>query len=200
MNTVSSYKNTCGRLMTEEEQKLIEGCIAGDPIAQKQLYLQYGPMIKGICMRYAGNRQQGEDLFHDVFIFILINFKKYTHISSLDGWLRRIAINKAVDYYRSAKRNSLISTEEMLTELQEQDEYDNIEIEETIPMAKLLEFINELSDKGRTAINLCLIDNIEQKEAAALMHETEVNLRTLLCRAKQKLRKRINKYMKDTPK
>lgn len=178
--------------MTEEEKKLIEGCIAGDPSAQRQLYQQYGPMIKGICLRYAANRAKGEDLFHDVFIFILINFKRYTHISSLESWLRRIAINKAVDYYRSIKRKREVYTEEL--RIEPQDEI--IEVETSIPMPKLIELINELPDRGRMAINLCLIDEIDQKEAAVKMHVSETNLRTILCRAKQELRKKIYKYMK----
>ena len=100
-------------MMSEKEKKLIKGCIAGDKASQKQLYLEYGPMIKGICARYAADAEEGEDLFHDTFISILVNFQNYKNITSLGAWLRRITINKAIDHYRQRSRMHAASLDEM---------------------------------------------------------------------------------------
>ena len=90
-------------MVTKEEQKLIDGCIQGKTESQKQLFLEYGPLVKGICQRYAASPEEGEDMFHDVFVFILTHFKDYNKITSLKGWIYRIAINKAVDHYRKSR-------------------------------------------------------------------------------------------------
>ena len=55
------------------------------------MFLEYGPLVKGICLRYAANPEEGEDLFQDVFVFILTHFKDFTKITSLKGWIYRIA-------------------------------------------------------------------------------------------------------------
>ena len=62
-------------MLTEKDIEIIEGCRRGDTACQKMLYDTYGPMVKGICLRYADDIQEAEDLFHDIFIFILTHFE-----------------------------------------------------------------------------------------------------------------------------
>ena len=178
--------------MTEEEIDLINGCINGNYDCQKKLYMAYGPLIKGICLRYTANEQEGEDLFHDTFVFILTHFKNFTTITSLEGWLRRIAVNKAIDWYR---KNHRYFTDDVM------------EIEEAVPvsfhlddkilsMEQLTGFINELPPKYRTAFLLYVVDDIEPQKVAEMMGETMTNVRSLVSRAKGMLRKKIQKYLR----
>ena len=179
--------------MTEEEKQIIKGCIAGKTHSQKQLYLQYGPMIKGICERYAANGQDAEDLFHDTFVFILTHFKDYKNISSLNGWLRTITINKAIDYYRRQQRRQTDDIESA----DYADPAAPVMGNETLTMAQLLRYINELPDKYRTAFNLYVIDGISQDEIVVMMNETHSNVRSLISRAKSMLRKKIQNYLNN---
>lgn len=179
------------RLMSEEEKKLIHGCVAGNSASQKELYLKYGPMIKGICQRYTANTEEANDLFHDTFIFILLNFKNFTHISSLSGWLRRIAINKSIDHYRSQHRYRVDSIDDLKVDIAENNPFLN----EIVSMDKIMQFISELPDKYRMAINLYLIEDIDQSKIATLMDETPTNVRTLISRGRQILQKKINRYL-----
>lgn len=178
-------------MMSEKEKKLIKGCRAGDKACQQQLYVEYGPMIKGICSRYSSNLEEAEDLFHDTFIFILVNFKDYKHITSLGAWLRRIAINKAIDHYRKSSRTRTASLDEIDfepgAEAQPLNEY--------LSMDKLVGFINQLPDKYRTAFNLYVIDGIDQEEIVRIMDETPTNVRTLVFRARTLLQKKIKQYL-----
>ncbi len=183
--------------MTEEEKELIEGCRAGDSTCQKQLYLQYGPLIKGICMRYAGNQEEMEDLFHDIFIFILINFKSFTKITSLGAWLRRITINKLIDHYRKKVRFPMESFDELAEEPNISEDPQELFQQEGISMDTLVGFINELPVKNRTAFNLFFIEGMDQAEIAQIMGESNTNVRTLVFRAKTTLQKKINQYSKS---
>lgn len=178
-------------MVTKEEQKLIDGCIQGKPESQKRLFLEYGPLVKGICQRYAANPEEGEDLFQDVFVFLLTHFKDFTKITSLKGWIYRIAINKAVDYYR--KRNlakfTPIENEEYVVSTPVTP------IPEVLTMDQLVAFINELPARQRTAFNLFAIDGYPQDEIGKMIGETPNNVRTLVFRAKKQLRKRIQNYL-----
>lgn len=179
--------------MTEEEKQIINGCIAGKTHSQKRLYLQYGPLIKGICERYAADKQDAEDLFHDTFVFILTHFKDYKNISSLSGWLRTITINKAIDHYRFRQRR-------LADDIESTDYADPatpVMGNETLSMAQLVRFINELPDKYRTAFNLYVIDGISQNEIVVMMNESASNVRSLISRAKSMLRKRIQNYLNN---
>ncbi|MBR4918907.1 MAG: RNA polymerase sigma factor [Bacteroidales bacterium] len=177
--------------MSEEEKKIIKGCIAGDKACQKRLYLEYGPMIKGICARYAANAEDAEDLFHDTFLFILVNFPNYNKITSLGAWLRRITINKAIDYYRKTERQRTTSLEDLTHE----PGADAAPLNEPLTMPQLVGFINELPDKYRTAFNLYVIDGYEQEEIMSIMDESSTNVRTLIFRARNILQKKIQQYL-----
>lgn len=177
--------------MSEKEEQLIKGCKAGDTACQKQLYLDYGPMIKGICTRYTADAEEAEDLFHDTFVSILVNFKNYKNITSLGAWLRRITINKAIDHYRQKVRTKAIP----LDELDHEPDADFQPLNENLSMNKLVEFINGLPDKYRTAFNLYVIDEIEQDEIVKIMNETPTNVRTLIFRARNILQKKIRQYL-----
>lgn len=176
--------------MTEKEKKLIKGCKEGKSEAQKQLYLEYGPLVKGICLRYTGNESEAEDLFHDTFVFILTNFGHFKEITSLNGWLRRITINKAIDHYRSQSYRRTDSLDEIIEVPQAQVSGDSI-----LTMNQLVGFINELPDKYRTAFNLYEVDGFEQKEISEIMGETLSNVRSLISRAKSILRARIRIFL-----
>jgi RNA polymerase sigma-70 factor (ECF subfamily) len=65
-----------------------------------------------------------------------------------------------------------------------------------IPMEVLQRMINELPLKYRTAFNLYVVDEVKQEEIARMMGETQTNVRSLISRAKSKLRERIEKYWK----
>lgn len=178
--------------MTEEEIEIIKGCINGDTNCQKRLYMAYGPLIKGICLRYASNEQEGEDLFHDTFIFILTHFNNFNTITSLDGWLRRITINKAIDWYRKSHLHFENPVEDYVEAFST-----TIDLDETmLSMKQLTAFINELPLKYRTAFNLYIIDEMKPSKVAMMMGETEVNVRSLVSRARAMLRKRINNYLR----
>ena len=156
------------------------------------LYDIYGPMIKGICVRYASDIQEAEDMFHDIFVFILTHFEGYNKITSLGGWLRTIAVNKVIDYLRkqqSYRTSPMSSIDQEFSDTSEPD-YDGI------PMEVLKRMINELPPRYRTAFNLYVVDEMQQEEIARMMDETPNNVRSLIFRAKAKLRKRIEKYMK----
>lgn len=179
-------------MLTEKDIEIIEGCRRGDTACQKMLYDTYGPMVKGICLRYADEIQEAEDLFHDIFIFILTHFEDYDRITNLGGWLRVITINKLIDHVRRKKIYDATPMSQLVLEPGAADEnYDGI------PMAVLMEMINGLPLKYKTAFNLYVVDEIEQEEIARLMNETPTNVRSLVSRAKQKLRKKIEKYMRN---
>ena len=68
---------------------------------------------------------------------------------------------------------------------------------ETLTMAQLLRYINELPDKYRTAFNLYVIDGISQNEIVVMMNESHSNVRSLISRAKSILRKKIQNYLNN---
>ena len=180
-------------MLTEKEIEIIEGCQKGDSSSQKVLYDTYGPLIKGICRRYTADLDEAEDLFHDIFIFILTHFEQFDNITSLGGWLRQIAIHKAIDYLRRRHLWAAVpmSQFEMNLAVDATHEYDGI------PMEVLLEFVNQLPKRHRTVFNMHVIDDISQDQISEMLNLSKNNVSTMISRAKDRLRKEIEKYLKN---
>jgi RNA polymerase sigma-70 factor (ECF subfamily) len=82
-----------------------------------------------------------------------------------------------------------------LDELDYDPGFEQQPLNENLSMNKLVEFINELPDKHRTAFNLYVIDGIDQEEIVKIMDETPTNIRTLIFRARNILQKKIRQYL-----
>ena len=177
-------------MLTEKETEIIEGCRKGDRESQKSLYLTYGPLIKGICVRYSEDNQEAEDFFHDIFVFILTHFEHFSKITTLGGWIRTITINKCIDYLRHKKLKSTIPMSSLECDFNDATAHDY----DGIPMDELQSFILQLPENQRTAFNLYVIDGIKQEQIAEMMQMTQNNISTLISRARATLRKRINEY------
>lgn len=178
-------------MLTENEHKIIKGCIQGKIQYQKQLYLEYGPIIQGVCLRYAANADEAKDLFHDIIIFILTNFKDFPEITSLGGFIYTLSVNKAIDYYRKHFRYPVGSL----------DNYEELQatpvnfMPEILSKEKFLQFINELPGKSKFIINLLLIEDYPELEIAKITGEDINNIRVIISRAKSHLRKKIQNYL-----
>ena len=89
--------------MTEEN--LIKKCASGNVLAQKTFYEKFAGKMMGVCLRYARDREEAQDVMQDAFIKIFGKLPKYEKKGSLEGWVRRIVVNTALDSYRKNKKH-----------------------------------------------------------------------------------------------
>ena len=178
-----------------EESELINRCSARDREAQKELYTRYAAKIFTVCRRYCENHQDAEDVLHDTFIvaFNRISTLKNKEERSLYHWLCRIAVNYAIDKYRKNRWQLLLYTLPAREEDSEWEEDDSI----MIPQEKLLAFIARLPDVRRTVFNLYCIDGFTHKEIAMMLGISEKGSAGILAKARNQLRKEINRYLNN---
>ncbi|MEN1784590.1 MAG: RNA polymerase sigma factor, partial [Bacteroidota bacterium] len=177
-------------------EQLIKRCKKKDVSAQKVLYEIYRQKLFSICLKYTASYAEAEDHLHDVFIEIYQKIHQYKGIGSFEGWMKRIAINKAIDRYKKKttfelaqhKENSLI--DEVYLDFEEPN----------IPFEKLLQFIQELPDQYRLIFSLYELDGYSHKAIAKQVRISESTSKSNLFRAKQRLKKRISDYLIQTRK
>ena len=75
------------------EDLLIDGCIEGDRYAQKMLFEKYQGTMFAICMRYAKNKMEAEDVMIDGFMVVYSSLSQFKGKGSFEGWIKRIMIN-----------------------------------------------------------------------------------------------------------
>ena len=60
-----------------EYKKLIEACVNGDRLAQRNLYDVFSKRMYMVCLRYTKSQQEAEDVLQDSFIKVFKNLKGY---------------------------------------------------------------------------------------------------------------------------
>ena len=90
-----------GPLLAREEQQLVEGLLAGNEDAVRQLYARYARPIFTLGLRLLGSSEAAEELTQDVFLAAWRKAARFDPSRGrLSTWLMTIAHNLAVDRLR----------------------------------------------------------------------------------------------------
>lgn len=177
-----------------EVREIVEGCSAKDAKYQQILYKQLYSKMMTVCYRYANRPADAKDLFQDGFIKVFEKIDKFNYKGSLEGWVRRIMVNNAIDYYRRNKNKYAIS--ETLVEAEQiADEEENEGIFEGVTSKELLDLVQQLSPVYRTVFNMYILDDYTHAEIAAELEISEGTSKSNLSKAKKNLKMMVYDHL-----
>ncbi len=162
-----------------------EGCLNNQRKEQEMLYKILAPKMLAVCMRYAHDKDEAQDILQEGFIKLFKNMHNFRGEGSLEGWIRRIMVHAAISRYRKAKPVVLVD-----------DFGDN-----TYPMYKasngnrleaneLLNMIQELPANYRSVFSMYAIEGYSHQEIGDKLGMTELLSRTNLHRARAILKEK----------
>jgi RNA polymerase sigma factor (sigma-70 family) len=178
----------------EIHQILIDRCLIGDRIAQRELYRLYYKAMYNTCCRMLNDQVEAEDVMQESFLAAFLKINTYRREMSFGSWLKKIVINKTIDVLRSKK----IKYEELnektgsIFESEDTDLY--LDEEDTLKIAKIKEAVKMLPDGFRIVLSLALFEGYDHEEIAMILKISESTSRSQLTRAKKKL----IEYLKNT--
>lgn len=169
-----------------EEALLVEGCLAGESRAQEKLYQKYARRMFAVCCRYAKDDDTAADILQDGFIRIFHALPSFRKEGSLEGWIRRIMVNTALEYHRkNAGVHLVYDSEEKDHVPSDADTSGNLDAEE------LLKLVQALPSGYRTVFNLYAIEGYSHKEIADLLGISEGTSKSQLARARSMLQLKL---------
>lgn len=179
------------------ETDLIQGCINGNRQMQEFLYKKFSPKMYGVCLRYAGNTEDANDILQEGFIKIFKNIGKFRSEGSFEGWIRRIFVNTSIEHFR--KKVKLYNVTEVQENTIEDKELDALDL---LDAKDIISIVNELSPGYKAVFNMHIIEGYSHKEIADILGITEGTSKSQLARAKGVLKKmveiRLNKKNNNT--
>lgn len=178
----------------EELQIIVSGCIKGKRKYQKQLFEMYYGKMMGVCMRYAKNQDEAQDMVQNGFIKIFKKLDVYNFEGSLEGWIRRIMVNTAIDQIRKNKRDPFsIEDDQRVKNIEEDVPFSEEDEQETkIQAEEAIKAISNLSPAYRTVFNMYVIEGFTHKEIAEYLGISEGTSKSNLAKAKQKLKAELS--------
>jgi len=169
------------------DKELIERCLQNDPRAQEFLYKKYSKRMYGVCLRFARNTLEADDILQEGFIKVFTFLKDFRQQGSLEGWIRRTIINTSINYYNS-KQNEW---KEISIDKAESYQYVSEDILDKISTAHLLELIQQLPEGYRMIFNLYIIEGYNHSEIAEMLNISENTSKSQLSRARMSLQAKL---------
>ncbi len=147
---------------------LVNKCKAGERKAQELLYKQFAAKMLGVCMRYATDRMEAEDMLQNGFIRVFQKMSDYRGEGSFEGWVRRIMVHSSIEYYR--KHHKMMQAVDM-------DEVDEPSVD-PVAMANLdakdlIALIQQLAPGYRIVFSLYAIEGFSHKEIGEIIGISE---------------------------
>lgn len=140
-----------------------------------------------VCFRMVGNAVEAEDVMQEAFLKAFTKMDTYEGMVSFGAWLKRIVINRSLDYLKKRK----VKFEEINEKIPE-EEPEGIVISE-VHIEYLKKAILQLPDGYRVVLTLFLLEGYDHEEIAQILGISNGSSRSQYLRAKLKLRELLKK-------
>ncbi len=174
--------------MEEPLNKLLAGCRRGNAGAQHQLFERYHADLFLVCLRYARDRPEAQDMLQDTFLAIFKDLDQYNGSGVFEGWLRKVTVRTALQHLR--KNNPLRFAED----------YDQLpphafdmQPDTELNSEAILHLVQQLPQGYRTVFNMHGIEAWSYPDIAAELGISESSVRSQYTRACKQLRLMVDK-------
>ncbi|MEN9443994.1 MAG: hypothetical protein RIS47_884 [Bacteroidota bacterium] len=179
----------------DNEALIIAQCKANNPNAQRSLYEAYSPVMFGLCLRYASDYTEAEDVLQEAFVKILTKIDKYSGLGSFEGWMKRVVINTAITHFHQSGKHKHHFD---ITEVQDSSlapfEFEDLEF----TAEEMMGVVTSLPDGYRMVFNLYAIEGYKHKEIAEMLGIDVSTSKSQYSRARKIIQQRLEELQKDS--
>jgi RNA polymerase sigma factor (sigma-70 family) len=180
------------RILSDNQSRLIEGCKARHRTYQSELYKLYAPKMMIVCMRYAKNIEEAEEILQDGFIRVFKFIEQFKQVGSLEAWIRKIMVNCALQKLRNqVNLRPVVSLDQAGSNFSS-----TIDIIGDLSGKEMLKLIQKLSPAYRMVFNLYHFEGLKHREIAILLKIEEGTSKSNLAQAKRILQNAIIQNIK----
>jgi len=173
--------------------KLVEACKKGDRKAQFELYRLFNKAMYNTTLRIVRDPDDAEDVMQEAFLKAFSRIGTYRGEVSFGAWLKRIVVNKSLDFLRLQREH--LSLEEV-SEVVEIPEDNPCLIEVAYSADDIRRAIFALPEGYRVVLSLILLEGYDHEEVSEILKITNATSRTQYHRAKKRLAELLKKTEK----
>lgn len=156
-------------------------------------YRKEAPKLKGLCRRYVADATIADDIVQETFITAFEKIDTYKGSGSFEGWIRKIAINKALNYIKEHQYKQLSLENIIMGTADDQHElaYSPNKFRRAIEQAsfsvdELLLVLDDLPVHHKTVFNLYVLDGYKHHQIAEMLNISTGTSKSHLSRARKK--------------
>jgi RNA polymerase sigma factor (sigma-70 family) len=169
---------------------LVKDCLKKRPIAQKQLYDHFAPLMMGVCYRYTKSVIDAEDVLQEGFVRVFQYLDSYKNTGELGAWIRRIMVTTALNYLKRHRkyRAEMVFAETPLHPLSDDNPVVKLDAKD------LSDLIRQLPTGYQTIFNLHAVEGFTHVEIGQMLGISEGTSKSQYSRARHLLSEWLHKY------
>lgn len=180
----------------KNEEELIEAALQGDEGAFELLLYPYRNSMLNLSYRMVGNLEDAKEVCQDVILKIFRYLNGYKKGKSFKNWMYKIVINASNDFLRKRKKQEDIFTMKKVmarnSVANPEAQFLNKEVR-----GKIAYCLEGLSPKEKAVFLLRDVEGLSVREAAGLLGSSSMSVRTHLSRARQKLKRQLERIFTE---
>ena len=186
-----------------DERILVEQLKKGDEAAFKSIVETWQNMVYNTALGIVQNAEDAEDIAQEVFIQVHQSVSSFKGESKFSTWLYRITVTKSLDHERRKKRKKRFAFVKSI--FGEQNEvlvnppdfhHPGVVLDNKEDAAVLFRAIAELPENQKIAFTLNKVEGLSYQEVSEVMKSTVSSVESLMHRAKNNLKKKLEDYHK----
>ena len=155
------------------------------------LVRQFASLLFRVAFSVVRSRAEAEDVVQDVFLRVVEQADRLTDIRDMRVWLVRLTWNRAIDHRRRRRPDQI--DDALADELVAPSLPADVLLRDTRQLAAVLRAMERLPTKERAVLTLSAVDELTTSEVAQILGRSESATRSLLFRARTRLRDRLDK-------
>ncbi len=179
--------------LENSETELVRGCINNDRHLQSMLYKKYAGKMMTVCFRYSKNKEDAEDSLNEGFLKVFDNICSFKGEGSLEGWVRKIMVNTALEKLRrKSNLYKIVSIEDLKAE-----QLSHEDLESNLNAKELILLVQKLPPMYQIVFNLYAFEGLKHKEISAKLGISEGTSKSNLSDARTWLKKAYEKLSRE---
>lgn len=165
--------------------------LSGDKTGLEEIIRLFSDNLTLYICKITGNIDEAREIMTETFVELYVNKPKYSEKSSFKTWLYSIARFTAFDYLKNKNKYNSINEDELNQLPDIEDLESKIIVNEE--KSQLCRAIDKLQSEYKQVIYLMYFEGFDTSETAKIMKKSKKQVGDLLYRAKQSLKKIIEK-------
>lgn len=183
--------STTQKVVPMNVQELIKGCERSEKGAQYQLFYLFKDKMMALCLRYAKNEQQANEILKEGFVTVFNTIKNISE-QQLESWVKKTMINAAIDALRRNKQEyKIVSTVNAYDNMNQEDKIIDNEVTREMEGSDVLKAVQALTPAYRVVVNMHLADDYSIKQISEKLDVGEATIRLNFEKAMHQIRKNI---------
>ena len=172
-------------------EQLIDLCKSNNQQAQLEVYNRYFKAMYNTSLRIVKDSYEAEDIMQDSFLLAFTKLDTLKDPKIFGSWLKRIVINNSIYHYKKNSKYNNVPLDDVIYKIEDtSDGLDSSELT-SLKTNQVLETINTLKENYKICLTLHLIEGYDYEEIGDILNISQANCRTMISRAKESLRKKL---------